>query len=111
MGCCGPKCENDGLSCCNAQGQLCCFVVSAAFPFNEEVPLALSFCGFTCFPTKGCCVSVGEVQEHFKEVAERWKQEIGKEKQSEDQPAEEGKDEQVKEGRGSQSTGGGSRPS
>lgn len=54
--CIGPKCESDGCSLVNAQYQCCCAVCSAAFPCNEEVPVALSLCGVTCFPTCGCCV-------------------------------------------------------
>lgn len=54
--CCGPKCEYDGCSCVNTQLQLCCCVCSAAFPCNQEVPVAISACGITVFPECGCCI-------------------------------------------------------
>ncbi|KAL7517746.1 hypothetical protein ACHAWF_000152 [Thalassiosira exigua] len=40
--CCGPAIECDGCSVVNAQGHCCCFVVSAALPCNDEVPVAVS---------------------------------------------------------------------
>jgi len=55
--CCGPKCENDGCSCFNAQVQCCCAVCSAAVPCNEEVPVALALAGIMVYPKCGCCVS------------------------------------------------------
>jgi hypothetical protein len=55
-GCCGPKIECDGCSCVNTQVQCCCAVCTAAFPCNEEVPVAVSALGLTVFPKVGCCL-------------------------------------------------------
>ena len=55
-GCCGPNCEYDGCSCLNAQVQCCCAVCSAAFPCNNDVPVAVSVLGATLYPTCGCCI-------------------------------------------------------
>ena len=54
--CCGPQCETDGCACCSSQVQCCCCVCSAAFPCNDEVPIAVSALGLTVFPTCGCCI-------------------------------------------------------
>jgi hypothetical protein len=59
--CLGIKSECDGCSVVNAQLQVCCLVVSAAVPCNEEVPLAVSVLGLTCYPTCGCCVQQKEI--------------------------------------------------
>lgn len=59
--CLGIKTECDGCSVVNAQVQVCCLVVSAAVPCNEEVPLAVSVLGLTCYPTCGCCVQQKEI--------------------------------------------------
>jgi len=56
-GCCGPKCENDGCSFCNAQVHCCCTVCSAALPCNEEVPVAVAVAGLMVYPKFGCCVT------------------------------------------------------
>jgi len=61
LACCGPKCEFDGCSIFNAQAQCCCTVLSAAFPCNDEVPIAVSALGLTIYPKVGCCVSVKEI--------------------------------------------------
>lgn len=60
--CCGPKVECDGCSVVNTQLQGCCFVVSAAVPCNDEVPLAVNVLGVNLFPKVGCCVTVGDIQ-------------------------------------------------
>jgi hypothetical protein len=56
--CCGPKfdCNNACASCVNTQLQFCCIVLNAAFPCNEEVPLAISIAGMTLYPKCGCCI-------------------------------------------------------
>merc|ERR550539_119441 len=61
--CCGPKIECDGCSCVNTQVQCCCAVCSAAFPCNEEVPVAVSLLGLTVFPTCGCCIKQKEIMD------------------------------------------------
>lgn len=61
-GCCGPKFECDGCSVFNAQLQCCQFVISGAFPCNDEVPVAVSAFGLTCFPQQGCCVKIGDIK-------------------------------------------------
>ena len=65
LGCCGPKCENDGCSCINAQVHCCCAVCSAAFPCNEEVPVTLAAMGIMLYPTCGCCVKQSEIMERW----------------------------------------------
>ena len=52
--CCGPTCDGDG--CCNAQVQVCCAVISAAFPTNEVVPAAITILGCTIYPKCGPCM-------------------------------------------------------
>eukprot|EP00934_Nitzschia_sp_Nitz4_P001981 Nitzschia sp. Nitz4//scaffold151_size53849//21205//21579//NITZ4_006720-RA/size53849-exonerate_protein2genome-gene-0.3-mRNA-1//1//CDS//3329537135//1981//frame0 len=60
--CCGPRCENDGCSVLNLQCQLFNFIVSAAFPCNKEVPVAVTVLGATVYPKCGCGVTIGEVR-------------------------------------------------
>ena len=59
--CCGPAIECDGCSICNVQGQMCCVVLSAAFPCNNEVPVACTVMGMTMYPKCGCCVPQKEI--------------------------------------------------
>jgi len=61
-GCFGPKIECDGCSILNAQLQCCQFVISAALPCNEEVPVAVSIFGATLYPKFGCCVKIGDIR-------------------------------------------------
>mmetsp|Transcript_10103 Transcript_10103/g.14499 ORF Transcript_10103/g.14499 Transcript_10103/m.14499 type:complete len:136 (-) Transcript_10103:1514-1921(-) len=60
-GCCGPAIECDGCSCVNLQAHCCCMVATAAFPCNDEVPIALTILGCTLYPKCGCCVPTGEI--------------------------------------------------
>ncbi|KAL3763562.1 hypothetical protein ACHAW5_008105 [Stephanodiscus triporus] len=59
--CCGPNIECDGCSLCNAQGQCCCCVGSAAFPCNDEVPCILTIAGWTMFPRCKCNAPMKEI--------------------------------------------------
>jgi len=43
------------LACCLVQEQLCCFVVNAAYPPTEEVPLTCALLGLACYPKCGFC--------------------------------------------------------
>lgn len=63
LGCCGPRCENDGCSILNAQCQIFNLIVSAALPCNKEVPVAVSVLGATIFPKCGCCIKIGDLKE------------------------------------------------
>lgn len=61
--CCGPAIECDGCSCVNIQAHCCCCVTSAAFPCNDEVPVALTVLGLTMYPKCGCMVPIKEVMD------------------------------------------------
>eukprot|EP00566_Odontella_aurita_P025551 CAMPEP_0113563728 /NCGR_PEP_ID=MMETSP0015_2-20120614/21226_1 /TAXON_ID=2838 /ORGANISM="Odontella" /LENGTH=116 /DNA_ID=CAMNT_0000465733 /DNA_START=135 /DNA_END=485 /DNA_ORIENTATION=- /assembly_acc=CAM_ASM_000160 len=60
-GCFGPTCDGEG--CCNAQAQICCVVLSAAFPCTDSVPIAVTVAGVTLYPKVGCCVPLKEIME------------------------------------------------
>jgi hypothetical protein len=62
LGCCGPRCENDGCSVFNAQCQLFNVVVSGALPCNKEVPVAVTIAGLTLFPKVGCCLKISDIK-------------------------------------------------
>lgn len=47
----------------NLQCQICCTVVSAAVPCNEEVPLTLNVLGLTLYPKPGCCMTLKETMQ------------------------------------------------
>lgn len=47
--------ESSHVSHRNAFLSVCCAVVSAAIPCNEEVPIAVSIAGLTLYPAVGCC--------------------------------------------------------
>jgi len=59
--CCGPTC--DGSGCCNAQCQLCCVVISAAFPCTDEVPAAVTILGCTIYPKCGPCMPMKKIMD------------------------------------------------
>jgi hypothetical protein len=63
LGCLGIKCEGDGCSLVNLQCQICCTVLSAAVPCNEEVPLTVNLLGLTLYPKPGCCMSLKETMQ------------------------------------------------
>lgn len=59
--CCGPTC--DGCKGLTAQLQVCCVVCNAAFPCNEEVPVAVVVGGLMLYPKCGCCVVQREIMD------------------------------------------------
>jgi hypothetical protein len=46
----------------DAQCEVCGLVVDAAFPCNEDVPLAVTILGLTLFPKVGACLTVAQIK-------------------------------------------------
>lgn len=59
--CIGPTLG--GCKGCTSQLQVCCVVVNAAFPCNNEVPAALAVGGLMVYPQCGCCVQQREIMD------------------------------------------------
>lgn len=56
--CCSIACKPP-TTCVKAQGQFCCFVNQTALPPDNEVPCTCSFCFLNCYPSAGCCQTLG----------------------------------------------------
>ena len=41
---------------------VCCVVISAAIPCNQEVPVAVTIAGLTLYPKVGCCIKQGSLK-------------------------------------------------
>merc|ERR1711920_249067 len=60
--CCGIACESPS-TCCKSEQMCCCLFAACAFPPDEEVPCMIATCCIMCYPTMGCCNTIGTVRE------------------------------------------------
>jgi len=60
-GCCAIRCEAPKV-CIKAQAQVCCCVEAVAIPCDEEVPCMFGTLGLICYPSVGCCRTLGEIK-------------------------------------------------
>merc|ERR1712072_1254253 len=61
-GICSYGCINENIACISGQSQTFCCVHSCSFPFTEQVPCTMAFCGAACCPSCGCCKTLAELE-------------------------------------------------
>ena len=59
--CCGIACESPS-TCIKSEQNCCCMFAACAFPPDEEVPCMIATCCIMCYPTMGCCNTIGTVR-------------------------------------------------